>query len=122
MKWPPLSRASRTDSVAMSPASRTRWQRPPWNSIAAIFSGDVEAGITATNGSPSRRAKYASDTAVEPLEASTTVLPACSQPLASAYRNSERRSEEHTSELQSREKLVCRLLLEKKNPAEIAFD
>src|SRR5690606_42076963 len=27
-----------------------------------------------------------------------------------------RRSEEHTSELQSREKLVCRLLLEKKNP------
>src|SRR5690606_40606140 len=27
----------------------------------------------------------------------------------------ETRSEEHTSELQSREKLVCRLLLEKKN-------
>src|SRR5690606_39561046 len=27
----------------------------------------------------------------------------------------QRRSEEHTSELQSREKLVCRLLLEKKN-------
>src|SRR5436309_8354945 len=27
------------------------------------------------------------------------------------------RSEEHTSELQSREKLVCRLLLEKKNAA-----
>src|SRR5436309_7203224 len=29
--------------------------------------------------------------------------------------NERRRSEEHTSELQSREKLVCRLLLEKKN-------
>src|SRR6202043_560432 len=28
------------------------------------------------------------------------------------------RSEEHTSELQSRENLVCRLLLEKKNPAD----
>src|SRR3712207_7493129 len=28
------------------------------------------------------------------------------------------RSEEHTSELQSRQYLVCRLLLEKKNPAE----
>src|SRR3712207_8033079 len=28
-----------------------------------------------------------------------------------------RRSEEHTSELQSRQYLVCRLLLEKKNPA-----
>src|SRR5690606_39928040 len=30
----------------------------------------------------------------------------------------ERRSEEHTSELQSREKLVCRLLLEKKKRQE----
>src|SRR5436309_5745856 len=30
-------------------------------------------------------------------------------------RTSRNRSEEHTSELQSREKLVCRLLLEKKN-------
>src|SRR5690606_41612021 len=29
------------------------------------------------------------------------------------------RSEEHTSELQSRENLVCRLLLEKKNSSEI---
>src|SRR5690606_39713437 len=29
-----------------------------------------------------------------------------------------KRSEEHTSELQSREKLVCRLLLEKTNPSE----
>src|SRR3712207_7512880 len=28
-----------------------------------------------------------------------------------------RRSEEHTSELQSRQYLVCRLLLEKKNPS-----
>src|SRR5690625_2932324 len=31
------------------------------------------------------------------------------------YRSEERRSEEHTSELQSRGHLVCRLLLEKKN-------
>src|SRR5690606_41007373 len=29
------------------------------------------------------------------------------------------RSEEHTSELQSREKLVCRLLLEKKNKSDV---
>src|SRR2546430_8584602 len=29
-----------------------------------------------------------------------------------------RRSEEHTSELQSQSNLVCRLLLEKKNPAD----
>src|SRR5690606_20856844 len=34
---------------------------------------------------------------------------------SSAYQAVESRSEEHTSELQSRENLVCRLLLEKKN-------
>src|SRR3712207_7002622 len=42
----------------------------------------------------------------------------CSSPLSSALRLpgslSPRRSEEHTSELQSRQYLVCRLLLEKK--------
>src|SRR5690606_40715465 len=40
-------------------------------------------------------------------------------------RAAEARSEEHTSELQSRENLVCRLLLEKKNnpdPAEEIYD
>src|SRR5690606_40739492 len=34
---------------------------------------------------------------------------------AGRWRGGRRRSEEHTSELQSRENLVCRLLLEKKN-------
>src|SRR5690606_41444188 len=33
--------------------------------------------------------------------------------LQGSKRNADRRSEEHTSELQSRENLVCRLLLEK---------
>src|SRR5436309_5758656 len=37
------------------------------------------------------------------------------QPLTLTFSQRERRSEEHTSELQSRENLVCRLLLEKKN-------
>src|SRR5690606_40157571 len=36
------------------------------------------------------------------------------QDLAWAQKKARRRSEEHTSELQSRENLVCRLLLEKK--------
>src|SRR3712207_8439277 len=36
-------------------------------------------------------------------------------PLVDLVRHRERRSEEHTSELQSRQYLVCRLLLEKKN-------
>src|SRR5690606_41363273 len=49
--------------------------------------------------------------------------PTCAAPFASSAPNSSKtdvsssstRSEEHTSELQSRENLVCRLLLEKKN-------
>src|SRR3712207_7635113 len=46
----------------------------------------------------------------------------CRTPTASSSRSSPRtrsalpRSEEHTSELQSRQYLVCRLLLEKKKP------
>jgi hypothetical protein len=52
----------------------------------------VFAGITAMNGSPSIRAKYASLTAVEPLEASTIGVPSRIQPLQSAYRNRERAS------------------------------
>src|SRR6185295_20152681 len=35
----------------------------------------------------------------------------------SSYQNGRKRSEEHTSELQSRQYLVCRRLLEKKNKA-----
>ncbi len=90
MKCPPVSRASWCEALSRSQARSTRWQRPPWNSIAAIFSGEVEAGITAMKGTPSRRAKYASEMAVEPLDASITGRPARSQPLVSAYRNSER--------------------------------
>ena len=46
--------------------------------------------MTATKGSPSIRAKYASLIAVEPDDASTTVVPSVISPLHSAYRNSER--------------------------------
>jgi hypothetical protein len=49
--------------------------------MSAIFSRLVDAGMTATNGSPRNRAKYASETAVEPLEASTTVVRSLIQPL-----------------------------------------
>src|SRR5690606_42130349 len=38
------------------------------------------------------------------------------RPFLQGRRQVKKRSEEHTSELQSRENLVCRLLLEKKNP------
>src|SRR5690606_41942540 len=48
-----------------------------------------------------------------PAERRGVVLPAVDRP--PAWPAPRRRSEEHTSELQSRENLVCRLLLEKKN-------
>src|SRR5258707_10931300 len=47
-----------------------------------------------------------------------------SQPAAERFddrRRHRNRSEEHTSELQSRQYLVCRLLLEKKNFASLCF-
>src|SRR6266700_8203046 len=49
--------------------------------------------------------------ATSPEKLMTTVKP-------SAARRSATRSEEHTSELQSRENLVCRLVLEKKKKKE----
>src|SRR2546430_9967604 len=41
---------------------------------------------------------------------------------ASGWKCIVRRSEEHTSELQSQSNLVCRLLLQKNNPCEIPHD
>ena len=49
--------------------------------MRAIFSALVAAGMTATNGRPRYRAKYASETAVEPLEASTIVVRSVIHPL-----------------------------------------
>src|SRR5207302_10770463 len=68
-------------------------------------SDEARARVSAAS-SPHRRA------------ATSTEIPRCKmrsrRAAASASRRGVTRSEEHTSELQSREKLVCRLLLEKK--------
>ncbi|CAM5324973.1 hypothetical protein SGLAM104S_03553 [Streptomyces glaucescens] len=61
--------------------SSTKWHRPPWNSIRRIFSALVVRGMTAMKGTPISLAKYASETAVEPLEASMTGRPGRIQPL-----------------------------------------
>src|SRR5690606_41630122 len=63
-------------------------------------------------GAPTRRTRV--------VALSTSVISASSVVVTvtvsrSAVESPARRSEEHTSELQSRENLVCRLLLEKKN-------
>src|SRR3712207_8887214 len=54
---------------------------------------------------------------VAPRCTSTPVSRAWRWPSCSASGWASARSEEHTSELQSRQYLVCRLLLEKKEPA-----
>src|SRR5438874_10365723 len=54
-------------------------------------------------------------TARTPMTNKTTYTP--TSPVCSRLPNHPTRSEEHTSELQSRRDLVCRLLLEKKKPA-----
>ena len=60
--------------------------------MSAILAALVDDGITAMNGKPSSAAKYASDTAVDPDDASMTVVFSSIQPLHSAYRNSDRAS------------------------------
>src|SRR5690606_40662839 len=74
-----------------------------------------------SSATPTRRqarSKDSSTTSMAPLARTSCTAGACGE--ASACATSRRalstsvRSEEHTSELQSRENLVCRLLLEKK--------
>src|SRR3712207_7271301 len=57
--------------------------------------------------------------AVHPL-ARPRVGPRCRLERPDGLGGEHLRSEEHTSELQSRQYLVCRLLLEKKNPTNIS--
>src|SRR3712207_8503193 len=64
------------------------------------------------------------DARVRPLDADEArdllELRGSLDPLAASLAAQRRRSEEHTSELQSRQYLVCRLLLEKKNTGHYA--
>src|SRR5207302_5436222 len=76
----------------------------------------VERMRDAFLGEPDADGVLLTEVSLSPREASGGLLvkvdvPVRSPPLASRGE----RSEEHTSELQSRENLVCRLLLEKKN-------
>jgi hypothetical protein len=84
MKWPPLSAARAAETSYTVRGSSTRWHRPPWNSISRVFSPLVVRGITAMKGTPISLAKYASLTAVDPLDASMTGPPGRIQPLQSA--------------------------------------
>src|SRR5690606_40958456 len=90
-----LSAAVTRGSPAV-PVVRDRNDGVMWSArAAALLPGDVTLGVSAARGEWMERAALDS-----------AGLPSATHPT--------QRSEEHTSELQSRENLVCRLLLEKK--------
>src|SRR5699024_12791156 len=82
--------------------------------------------LSKVSGSAERRdtARTTTATAADPASASSACCPGAKNPavVPAATANPAPRSEEHTSELQSRFDLVCRLLLEKKNTKQINND
>src|SRR5690606_40198481 len=74
-----------------------------------IFGAGIRGPSTRSSAGSSARGRSVSSA----MAGATSTRPSGRASSASARR----RSEEHTSELQSRENLVCRLLLEKKNKA-----
>src|SRR3954471_25099145 len=63
---------------------------------------------------PPRSTLFPYTTLFRSNDTATTTLFAFTERATSAYMTTDIRSEEHTSELQSRRDIVCRLLLEKK--------
>src|SRR6266511_4982422 len=97
-------------STAGLRTSRLRFESlclPPVDVVSTWSSAPVKSDSARQRTSSSRSAEVRS---TERTPASVFALPTWSVPVA----RSTWRSEEHTSELQSRENLVCRLLLEKK--------
>src|SRR2546427_5981375 len=90
-------------------------RRPPRSTLFPYTTLYRSAGSAMTTTSPSAAASaFALPTIVSFLvrSRSSTAL-SCARAHQEA---DDRRSEEHTSELQSQSNIVCRLLLEKKNP------
>src|SRR5690606_40830950 len=93
---------------------------PPLRSFPTRRSSDLTADATDLAGSPAAQGLSGAGHRIRPLcaERGQAGPGAGSPALPSGGLGHEawrRRSEEHTSELQSRENLVCRPLLEKKN-------
>src|SRR5690606_41765923 len=73
----------------------------------------VAAPVASTNTTDQKPANTKSTSSISMSSKAANNTPA-SKPAAKSKAPAKARSEEHTSELQSRENLVCRLLLEKK--------
>src|SRR3712207_8851515 len=82
----------------------------PYTTLFRSQAANRSTSRIARSAAPKRSAP-ASEVTAPPSNAATTRRPAAG---AKSNRSGLHRSEEHTSELQSRQYLVCRLLLEKK--------
>src|SRR5688572_32162458 len=83
------------------PISVTKTEQRPGSIAACSMPQPKQTGTPSRSGAPQR-----AQLSVRASAPAGTVARPCA---------ADRRSEEHTSELQSQSKLVCRLLLEKKN-------
>src|SRR6266513_1541234 len=93
---------------AMSPEGKLRLARQ----LEALGVDVIEAGFPAASQGDLRGVQQVAETVRRPVIAA---LARChDRDIAAAAEALQHRSEEHTSELQSRFDLVCRLLLEKK--------
>src|SRR5690606_7852402 len=104
--------SSQLSSEARSIARARRSGAPAGSSRSeASAAARASASVGSTSSAPSPATSAVADT-----EEVTTAAPAAMASSTGSPKPSARegRSEEHTSELQSRENLVCRLLLEKK--------
>src|SRR5690606_13580172 len=90
----PVLLMSHIDVVPIAPGTEDQWEHPP-------FSGAIADGYVWGRGTIDNKGSL-----IAMVEAAELLIKRGFRP--------SRRSEEHTSELQSRENLVCRLLLETK--------
>src|SRR3712207_8817257 len=92
--------------------------RPPRSTLfpyTTLFRSDLDLLKEVKEERRARLSEYAEARGVECVSDGTIWDVACDVALPCATENELSRSEEHTSELQSRQSLVCRLLLENKN-------
>src|SRR3712207_6957019 len=86
-------------------------RRPPRSTLfpyTTLFRSDGSSGTPSATPSPTRSSRHSAGSE------SSTGRRSWPSSAATSRRPGSTRSEEHTSELQSRQYLVCRLLLEKK--------
>src|SRR5437870_11554058 len=94
-----------------------RWGHPPANPAKAVSTdpGPITPGLADRPPWPPRPSRAPTASACAPYRELIELALARGRNAMAIWRDLVDRSEEHTSELQSRGHLVCRLLLEKKN-------